>query len=407
MLKNYLKNTKGVIMKKLENLIENIPNSGHIYEGGKSFFVYANNKTNCFKCAYCMLSGVEYLKEKNRGELSNLEIGENPRNLHKMMTNIPVAINNAFGDPVLQWEDTITKLKDLEKTEHEGPVGIITKGFISETKARKLKNFDLNLVVLQSVSNLPQEIEPINYEKRIESIKHLKQNEIPTIAYYRPIIPGYNDSFEKISKTMEDAKQSGVDCMVYSGLLGTPEVLDLLEKNTGEKISCPEGFSQWQNDHKLISKKVQDFITEEKGNLETFRKTSCGITYALNLEYDYNIHYSKPQKYGCRDCINRDKCISNGTGLNFEKIKSSLEIVDTEGKIHENTSEKECKLEDICTSSCTTCSISKGNVLKLEGKYTLGELGVVRWLSGLTVTADYVVPSNRMFLYHNNIDRTV
>ena len=64
------------------------------------------------------------------------EIGEVPSKVSQILENIPVAINNYFGDPGIQWKDTTARLESLEKAKHKGPVGIITKSYLSQERAR-------------------------------------------------------------------------------------------------------------------------------------------------------------------------------------------------------------------------------------------------------------------------------
>jgi len=146
-----------------------------VYEAVKSWWEYVHNTSRCFGCAYCILSSRRDLKDD--GGMSGIEgftdreIGEVPSRVSEILSKIPVAINNYFGDPGIQWEDTLSKLENLEKAGHQGPVGIITKSYINPEKARRLKESKCKVVVLQSISNLPASIEPSNHQKRIESLQ--------------------------------------------------------------------------------------------------------------------------------------------------------------------------------------------------------------------------------------------
>lgn len=369
----------------------------HIFEGGKTFFVFASSKEDCFNCAYCVLSGVDYLKETGTDfEFKDLEIGVNPSKIHPSLKKIPVSINNAFGDPGIQWKNTLEKLADLESTQHEGPVGIITKSTITKDRAKALSEFDLKIAVLQSVSNLPQIIEPPKYSNRLISIENLTNAGVATLPYFRPIIPGFNDSDEIIKKTMQDTSNAGAKALVYSGLLGTKSVLGLLEKKTGVKINPPEGYSQWQEDHKLISKKTEAKIKQyaTENNIYTFKKTSCGITYVLDLDHDFNVHYTKPEKYDCESCVNLEKCTDNAIEQNNKNPTEILKIIGAIGKLEENQYEGPCKLEDVCNKACASCTNSKGRILRLNGEYTQGEIGLVRWMTNTVTTADKIKPTN-------------
>ena len=226
-----------------------------VYEAVKSWFVYAHNTEKCYKCGYCILSSRSDLSKEGVGGIEsfiNKEIGDVPAEIAVAMRDIPVSINNYFGDPGIQWEDTLSKLKKLEESGHSGPVGIISKSSFSKERAQQLKDIKCKVVILQSVSNLPTKIEPVSHEKRIESLRNLVEAGLPAIAYLRPLIPGYNAFKDIIRSTLDSVAQSGCKILCYSGLRGTSDVLKLLEKTTGEKIKPPEGYSNWQKDHKLI-----------------------------------------------------------------------------------------------------------------------------------------------------------
>ena len=79
--------------------------------------------------------------------------------------NIPVSINNLYGDPFFytQIENTFKKLENLRKSGHKGIVSIITKSEITKEIALELSNYikDLKLVVLVSISELPFKIEKV------------------------------------------------------------------------------------------------------------------------------------------------------------------------------------------------------------------------------------------------------
>ena len=82
------------------------------------------------------------------------------------------------------------------------------------------------------------------------------------------------------------------------------------------------------------------------------------MTHVLDLPSDYNIHYAKPEKYGCLDCVNKEKCIDCATTYDNNRIEDTLEILGAKGSLKMNLEEGNCNLEDICNSSCSSCSIS-------------------------------------------------
>jgi len=406
---------------KLKEAVNLNPTEGTIFEGGKSFYVFADNKTECFKCGYCVLSGVDYLQgdddTKTMPDFKKIKIGVNPSKLNPLLIDVPVAVNNAYGDAGLQWKNTVSKLEELNQTEHKGVVGIITKDWFRNSGIETLKSLrsdGLNIVILQSVSNLPQLIEPASFKLRINNLGKLVNAGIPVLPYLRPIIPNHNDSEELIESTIQMCAERGITGLVYSGLMGTPQVLDLLKKRTGKTIVPPKGYSQWMSGHKLVSEEKRafvEYISRDYG-IEPFRKTSCGVSFVTGLPADYNVHYARPDKYGCIECKMNEKCSEYASkqsenGKDKELIKKSLDIIKAEGIVEEKDGVGKCHLEDVCNNPCTACSISNGTKIHVKGTYTLGELGLVRWLTNLTIYSDEMIDTNRMFFMYDNIDRVV
>ena len=85
----------------------------------KSFYLLGDTLDYCYDCKYCRLNG-EKLESKHYSIL--------PSEINEVFTNIPVAVNLFYGDPLLQIDNTINYLKRLESVNHKGPVVIITKG---------------------------------------------------------------------------------------------------------------------------------------------------------------------------------------------------------------------------------------------------------------------------------------
>lgn len=374
------------------------------YEALKTWWVMTHNTEKCYGCAYCILASRKDLGAGDGASqvlsFSDIEIGEVPINVHSALNGIPVSINNYFGDPLVQWEDTVDKLQSLEEAGHSGPIGIISKSRFSQERAQRLRNSPCDVVVLQSISGLPKEIEPVSTDARIESLRTLVENEVPSIAYLRPIVAGHNDSPKALAEIIDKIADTGCRVLCYSGLRGTDEVIGLLENKLGETLPPPKGHTTWQADHKLTTSEAQAFIEEyaKKKGVSVFRKTSCAVTYALNLNKDeedqrgdFNCHWSQPEKYGCGECPNAANC-SKEANRKPEELESRIQIVNevlgTKGKIIKKTREGACQLQKTCTSACSSCPISGGIKLKLEGEWSLGELSLARWLAGIPVLAD-------------------
>ena len=79
----------------------------------KSFYLLGDTLDYCYDCKYCRLNG-EKCEEKHYNIL--------PSEINPNFTNIPVAVNLFYGDPLLQIDNTIEYLRKLEKVKHKGPV---------------------------------------------------------------------------------------------------------------------------------------------------------------------------------------------------------------------------------------------------------------------------------------------
>ena len=67
-----------------------------------------------------------------------------------LLRDLPVSVNNFYGDPTLQWLNTLGKLENLLKEKHRGPVGLITKGKLTQKMVGELAYFrakGLNVMV--------------------------------------------------------------------------------------------------------------------------------------------------------------------------------------------------------------------------------------------------------------------
>ncbi|MBW4085044.1 hypothetical protein [Paenibacillus sp. S150] len=73
--------------------------------------------------------------------------------------DIPVSINNAFGDPFteVQIDDTIAKINSLKN--HNAPYSVITKAVLTDEHYSKLKNIEKTdrMVVMYSLTGLTKE----------------------------------------------------------------------------------------------------------------------------------------------------------------------------------------------------------------------------------------------------------
>ena len=179
-------------------------------------------------------------------------------NMESILGELPISINNYYGDPVIQWQNTLQKLNHLVEAEHEGIVSIITKGLIGKDKINDVLEVskNLNIVVLVSISELPQSIDKATHSNRYKTLTNLVNNGIPCIAYVRPFIPPYNTTLGVIRTLFKNIASTGCRDVVISGFRGNDEILSRVDLSDTEK-------EKYNVRVKIMPKEIDDVGTEE------------------------------------------------------------------------------------------------------------------------------------------------
>ncbi|KKW33150.1 MAG: hypothetical protein UY76_C0008G0023 [Candidatus Uhrbacteria bacterium GW2011_GWA2_52_8d] len=308
---------------------------------------------------------------------------ETKENWREILRQLPVAVNNFYGDPVIQWKNTLEKLGSLETSRHAGPVGIIMKGKLTERTVAQLKEYKdrgLNLVTLISISELP-EMEGTGSEHRYENVRLLEQFGIPAIAYIRPMMPPFNTSEEIIDKIFSKLQEAGCKYAVTSGFRGDEALV--------HKMS-PDAQVQWAMKVKVMPGEVYQRIKlhAEKYGIQLFTRTSCAVSVATGEQDTYNPYYNSPKLVKCKElnCPIQDTC-----GPQTQPREGSLELIKRLGfdvEFIPAQQGKKCGVsgEDRlkCPSCCTTCYFSK-NIphIQVKGDVNLGDLSFIRFVTGM------------------------
>ena len=304
--------------------------------------------------------------------------------------NLPVSINNLYGDPFFkeQEENTFEKLYELHKSKHIGIVSIITKSEINEKIAMRLGYYTkhLKLVVLLSISELPKRIEGVA-GNRYNTISLCRKYGIPVLPYIRPFIPGENTNeeaikkiFSELSKRFEGNRYS----IVISGLRGNESILKKFELTQEYNLRV-----------KIIPKDIRELIIKysTEYNAQVFERTSCGVAYILRLDKSWNPYYQAPKLSGCNSCPLKSSCYDKQ--FTFKPTKSDLELVHLlgyKGKIVESDKEHSmCSVDGAnrtkCESCCTACFKLSRPAIEIEhfDDICLGDLSLLRHLIGKLV----------------------
>lgn len=299
-----------------------------------------------------------------------------------LLRDLPVSVNNFYGDPTLQWLNTLGKLENLLKEKHRGPVGLITKGKLTQKMAEELAYFctkGLNVMVFLSISELP-EFEKAPMQPRYGNIALLNKYKVPNVAYLRPMTPPYNTSPEKIAEIFAKLKKVGAKVAVASGFRGDDALI---------KEMTPDEKVQWALRVKVMTKDVYEElkINAKKSGIKLFTRTSCAVSYLSGDKTTYNPYYHSPNLAKCEDlkCPLRKTCQSPVKPK--EGVLELLKFLGYEVEYRNGCAKTTCQVQPDkrlnCPSCCTTCFMLDIPRLMVKNPRGLGDLTFIRFLSGI------------------------
>ncbi|MEV6861563.1 hypothetical protein AB0M44_11240 [Streptosporangium subroseum] len=208
----------------------------------------------------------------------------------------PIQVFNRATDPMLATVKprTFNVLRLLDERGLTNHVLIITRWRVDPEDCAVLNSFhNIKLTVLVTHSGIDHAgIEPVDSRIAAASLRTLYEHagRYRTVLYWRPIVPGLNDSDAHIQRALELSKHA--HATVFTGLFfreeiaayyrghGLPEPYD----DTARRKIMPEESEQ------RILRAFHRPADQDLPWGPLFRKTSCGVAYAHG-EADYNGHY--------------------------------------------------------------------------------------------------------------------
>ncbi|MFB6988611.1 radical SAM protein [Streptomyces sp. NPDC056178] len=203
----------------------------------------------------------------------------------------PVQLLNRATDPMLPIVkphvfNVLQKLDEQGLTNH---VLIITRWRVTPEDCAALNSFtNLRLTVLVTHSNIANPaIEPVDSRIAAESLRTLYEHaeRYRTVLYWRPIVPGLNDSEADIERARELSQHA--HATVFTGLFFREEIASYYESH-----GLPMPYDETAR-RKIMPQAAEERILaafQDSAWGALFRKTSCGVAYA-HKEADYNGHY--------------------------------------------------------------------------------------------------------------------
>ncbi|MFD7639559.1 radical SAM protein [Kitasatospora sp. NPDC059795] len=208
----------------------------------------------------------------------------------------PLQLFNRATDPMLPVvkPHTFEVLRRLDDKGLRNHVLVITRWRVTEEDCAVLNSFtNIKLTVLVTHSGIDHPgIEPVDSRIAATSLKTLFEHaeSYRTVLYWRPIVPGLNDSDEHIARALELSQHA--HATVFTGLFFRDEIAAYYREN-----GLPEPYED------TARRKIMPELSEKRilaafhrpqdsaapwGPL--FRKTSCAVAHAHG-EADYNGHY--------------------------------------------------------------------------------------------------------------------
>lgn len=202
----------------------------------------------------------------------------------------PIQLFNRATDPFLPGvrPHTLAVLQDLDARRLTNHVLVITR---HQMKPADIHAFNvlrsLKVTLLFTYSGIEDKrIEPYPSEAAAESLRLMSSSasrRYRTVMYWRPLVPGLNDSDEHLDRAYELSRVA--DATVFTGLFYRFQIADYYKAN-----GLPEPYDETAR-RKIVPETLEQRVLAAFTDSTTlFRKTSCALSYAHGLP-DYNGHY--------------------------------------------------------------------------------------------------------------------
>lgn len=202
----------------------------------------------------------------------------------------PVQVFNRATDPFLPVvrPHTFAVLEDLDERGLTNHVLVITRHQMKPEDIERLNQLQhVKVTLLFTYSGIDdKKIEPYPSHVAAESLKLMSRpahRRYRTVLYWRPLVPGLNDSPEHLEAASRLAQHA--DATVFTGLFYRGEIAAYYKAN-----NLPEPYEDTAR-RKIVPETLEQRVLAAFDNsTPLFRKTSCAVAYAHGLP-DYNGHY--------------------------------------------------------------------------------------------------------------------
>jgi len=243
-------------------------------------------------CAYCIRHTYGLWDQRvPRALMTDVEAVEELVNHRYFQPHVtPVQLFNRATDPFLPVvrPHSFAVLEDLDERGLTNHVLVITRHQMKAEDIERLNQLrHLKVTLLFTYSGITDKtIEPYPSSVAAESLKLMSapaKRKYRTILYWRPLVPGLNDSPQHLDAAHQLAAHA--DATVFTGLFYRDEIADYYRAN-----NLPEPYDDTAR-RKIVPETLEArVLTAFDSSTPLFRKTSCAVSYAHCLP-DYNGHY--------------------------------------------------------------------------------------------------------------------
>ncbi|WP_308257756.1 radical SAM protein [Pseudonocardia lacus] len=225
----------------------------------------------------------------------------------------PVQLLNRATDPMLPpvKPHTFAMLRMLDDAGLDNHVLVITRWRVDEADCaalNELRNIRVTLLVTHSGID-DARIEPVDSAVAAASLRtafaHARRYRV--ILYWRPIVPGLNDSDAHLAQAMD--LRAHAHAAVFTGLFYRAQIRDYYQQH-----GLPEPYPQTARRKVFPERLEQRILTAESavGGAPLLRKTSCAVAYAHSLA-DYNGHVGVDELCDICPATQLDRCTRDRT----------------------------------------------------------------------------------------------
>lgn len=243
-------------------------------------------------CAYCIRHTYGlWDKDQPVALMSDAQAVDELVNHHYFQPHVtPVQIFNRATEPFLPKvrPHTFAVLEELDARELTNHVLVITRHQLKPYDIDRLNQLhNIKLTLLFTYSGIDdRRVEPYPSHVAADSLKLMSapiHRKYRTVLYWRPLVPGLNDTDEYLAAAHELSKHA--DATVFTGLFYRDQIAEYYKAN-----GLPEPYEDTAR-RKIVPETLEQRVLDAFSNSSAlFRKTSCAVSYVHNLP-DYNGHY--------------------------------------------------------------------------------------------------------------------